>query len=373
MKKGKNLIAIFLCLAMCYIPMQAAGYYRTKNVQYGGINLYYNGMYQSAASEAVIIDGTTYLPVKSLGNLLGLSVNWNQNTQTISLGGSTSTLSTDVQIQAKDYEIATLRKELETLKNDGIVASTSSTTSSSITNVTSGTDITSSEVSATRRAVKSEYSDYFDDIDFDFALTLTSSKLKLTISIDDSSDYRAFKKLTKTQVRNFIEDVCEYIRDRHDNIAISGAIEYNNSDKTLYTFTYSKGDSLSYSNSSSSSSSSSSSESRLLSIIDDTRYVRIDGYSSSIAVEDASVSVSDSRERVTFNLYINVNDDIKTAWNNHTGTNNDTVLRSYLRSISNDLSDETDYDIQANIINKANGSTIAYYYYDGNEIHLYSI
>lgn len=370
MKKGKNLIAILLCLAMSYIPMQASGYYRTKNVQYGGVNLYYNGMYQNAAAQMVVIDGTTYLPIKALGNMLGVSVNWNQNAQAVMINGASSALSNQAEIQAKDYEIAALKRELETLKNQGVIVGTTSSSSNNSNNYTStsGKDISSSEVSATRRALKDKYSDYFDNIDFDFSLSLSSGKLKLTISVDNSSDYRAFNKLSRNQIRNFIENVCEYIRDRHDDIVISGVIEYSSTDKELYSFSYSKNDSLSYS-----SSSYNSEEEDLLSVLNKTSSLSISGCSSNVTIDRRSVSTENSRERVTCNLYLNITDEIKTAWNSHTGTNNDSTLKSALRSIADDLDDETSYDIRISLINASTGATIGYYDYEDNDLDLYSI
>ncbi|MBE6024527.1 MAG: hypothetical protein E7231_15340 [Cellulosilyticum sp.] len=372
MKKGKNLVAIGLCLALCYIPMQAAGYYVTKNVQYGGVNLYYNGSYQNATAKAVVIDETTYLPVRAFGNMLGINIDWNKNTQTVNVNGIANTaLSAQAELQAKDYEIAALRKELAELKQEGVISSTNSSSSSYET--TSGNDISSSEVSDTRRALDNTYSDYFSDIDLDFSLSHSSNRLRVNISIDDSSDYREFNKLSRSEVRNFIEDVCEFIRDRHDDIVIVGNIEYDNTNRYLYSFTYSKSDSLSYSGDSYYNDDEWSDDYSLQRIIDRTSYVKIDGYSSSIDVKEARLDISDSREYIQVRLYLNITDDMKSAWNRHTGEDNDTVLRSYLRDMAEDLYDETDYDIEIVLYNNSTRNSIGYYQYDDNEIYLYSI
>lgn len=374
MRKGKNLVAIGLCLAMCYVPMQAAGYYRTKKVQYGGVNLYYNGAYQNTAAQTVIIDGTTYLPVKAFGNMLGLNIDWNQASQTVMINGTTTpVLSAQAELQAKNYEIATLRKELEKLKNEGVVSSTTSTSTSTKYDTTSGTNISSSEVSDTRRSLNNEYSDYFDDIDFDFSLSLSSNKLKVTITIDSSSDYRKFNQLSRSRVKNFIEDVCEYIRDRHDDIVISGAIEYTNSSRDLYRFNYSKSDYLSYSDYNYDYDYDYDDEEDLEDIVDDTTSVQINGYSGNINVRKSSVSLSNSREYVNFNLYLDITDDMKSAWNSNKGTNNDTTLRSYLKDIARRLNTATDYEVDGTLINYSTGNTIGYYDYEDNEIYLYSI
>lgn len=376
MKKGKNLLALVLCVAMCYVPMQAAGDYKTKNVLYGGVRLYYNGTYQNATSQAVLIDGTTYLPVRALGNMLGLSLDWNQNTSTVSIAGTTDTLlSAQAQLRAKDYQIAALTKELEQLKNQGVVSGvTSSNNTSSNYDTTSGTDILGTEITATRKALENKYEDYFDGIEFDFSLSLNSSKLRLTIEIDDSTDYREFNKLSRSEVKEFLEDVCDEVRDRHDKIAITGAIKYTSNNKTLYSFNYSKSDDLSYSIGSSSSSSYYDDDD-LLDIVEETGYVKIEGYSSRIDVEKAKVRVNDDSERITFTLYLDIDDsDMKKAWNDNTGTNNDSILKDYLKEIADDLEDETDYDdIQCVLINYDTDKEIGTYYYEDNKLVLYSI
>lgn len=375
MKKGKNLLAIALCVAMCYIPMQAAGYYQNKNVQYGGVNVYYNGKYQSVASQVVVIDDTTYLPVRAFGNMLGISLDWNQNTQTVSVQGTADTLlSAQAEIRAKDYQIAALTKELEQLKNKGVVSSTTSSSSTSDDyDTTSGTDILGTEITATRKALENEFGDYFDDIDLDFSLSLGSSKLKLTVEIDSSSDYSAFKKLSRSEVKAFMEDICETVRDRHDDITITGSIKYTGSNRTLYSFNYSKRDDLSYESGSYSwSNDTDYDEDDLLDIVEETTKVKIKGYSDYVDVENAKVSVSDSRERVIFKLYLDVEDEaIRKAWNEHTGVNNDTILRGYLEDIAEALSDETDYDdIQGILIREKTGDEIGTYDYEDNELDL---
>lgn len=377
MKKGKNLLTIALCVAISSIPMQAAGYYRTKNVQYGGVNVCYNGVYQGVGSQAVVIDGTTYLPVKSFGNMLGLSTDWVAESQTVNVTGGVagnSQLSYQAELQAKNYEIETLKKELATLKNEGVVSSTTSSSSSSNNYVsTSGTNITSSEVSETRRALNDQYSTYFYDIDFNFSLSLSSSRLVLGININDSSDYRKFNQLSRSEVKSFVEDVCDYIRERHDDIVISGSINYNNTSHKLYTFTYSKSDNLtwSYRDSYYDYYDDYYYIDDLRDIVDDTTSVMISGYSNRIYVRNTGVSTSSNW--VTFTLYLDIPDDAKAAWNANTGVNGDSVLRNYLYDISRELQYETGAYIQCTLINSKTGSQIGSYNYSDNTINLSSI
>ena len=368
MKKGKNLVALMLCLAMCYVPMQASGDYRKKNVQYGGVNVYYNGSYQNSGSQAVMIDGTTYLPIKSLEQMLGYSIQWDTNTKTISINGSnySAATSSQAEIQAKNAEIEALRKELASFKNQGVVASTSN--SSSSYNTTTGKDITSSEISDTRRELESRFSDYFNDVDFDFSLSLSSSRLCVTIEIDNSSDYREFTRLSRSNVKSFLEDVCYFIRQRHDDIQITGVVEYTRNGNDLYSFNYSKSDNFTYSEGDDYYYDDYY-ERDLEKLVDQNSSFRIDDYSNSIYFKDTDVDVDNKREEIEFYIYIDVTDDIKTAWNNNTGTNNNSELRSYMSEIANRLRRETGYDIRGEIKNYSNSQTIGNYDYYYDELY----
>ena len=297
MKKGKNLVALMLCLAMCYVPMQASGDYRKKNVQYGGVNVYYNGSYQNSGSQAVMIDGTTYLPIKSLEQMLGYSIQWDTNTKTISINGYnySAATSSQAEIQAKNAEIEALRKELASLKNEGVVASTSNNSSSY--NTTTGKDITSSEVSDTRRELESRFSDYFNNVDLDFSLSLSSNRLRVTIEIDDSSDYREFTRLSRSNVKSFLEDVCYFIRQRHDDIQITGVVEYTRNGNDLYSFNYSKSDNFTYSEGDDYYYDDYY-ERDLEKLVDQNSSFRIDDYSNSIYFKDTDVDVDNKREKI---------------------------------------------------------------------------
>ncbi len=67
-----------------------------KTLEYNDIKITLNGQEISptdangAYVEPFTIDGTTYLPVRAIGNALGLSVNWDDETKTVVLGKDNS-------------------------------------------------------------------------------------------------------------------------------------------------------------------------------------------------------------------------------------------------------------------------------------------
>ena len=64
--KKKCLIAITVGALLACIPMQAAGYKKNKSVNYHPVNFYYNGGQKYLSTVPISIDGTTYLPARTL-------------------------------------------------------------------------------------------------------------------------------------------------------------------------------------------------------------------------------------------------------------------------------------------------------------------
>lgn len=92
MKRRKCPLALMLIIALSLsIPAYAALQEKTAILSYNNIKIVLddeviipcdaNGNYV----EPFIIDGTTYLPVRAIGNAMGLSANWNADTNTVAL------------------------------------------------------------------------------------------------------------------------------------------------------------------------------------------------------------------------------------------------------------------------------------------------
>lgn len=69
---------------------------RTLTADYSDIKMYINGEYVTPtdadgnAVEPFAINGTTYLPVRAIGNALGMNVNWDASTNSVILSSKTS-------------------------------------------------------------------------------------------------------------------------------------------------------------------------------------------------------------------------------------------------------------------------------------------
>lgn len=89
----KRFAALALCTGMVTGTALAANtVYKNIRVQYCGIKLVVNGApvtpkdANGSTVEPFIYNGTTYLPVRAVGNALGQDVSWNGNTKTVYIG-----------------------------------------------------------------------------------------------------------------------------------------------------------------------------------------------------------------------------------------------------------------------------------------------
>ena len=65
--------------------------------------------------------------------------------------------------------------------------------------------------------------------------------------------------------------------------------------------------------------------------------------------------------------------DIQSAWNENTGTDKDSVLRSDIRSIAKKIvAEDDDYDVECYIYDTSSNK-IARYLYDDDELYKYTI
>lgn len=118
----KRFTALALCTGMVTGTALAANtVYKNIRVQYCGIKLMVNGApvtpkdANGSTVEPFIYNGTTYLPVRAVGNALGQDVSWNGNTKTVYIGMNETDTKTK---KLTPYET----HDMHTLENNGKTA-----------------------------------------------------------------------------------------------------------------------------------------------------------------------------------------------------------------------------------------------------------
>lgn len=342
MKKYKSIcLACTLGAALCATSLNAADMTKTLKALYRNIRVTYNGTQKTLSAEPFVVDGVTYVPLRSVSEIMGASVDWNGSTNMITIQNSAGdTSSLQQQLTSANYQLATVQRELQQTKAELETYKKSNTSNNSSSNVTTGTDVTSSELSATENYLYSNYSNELDDdIDLDFDLTKKSSKLQLVVSYTTSNENKTFDELREKTITNFLQDVCDDISARHSNINIEGVINYTKSDTDKLSFSYAyKNNRLTVDYG--------LDEDELVDIVEETySKLTLPSYGTT-SIKNVEATIKDSSETITFTIYIDMKaSEIDTdTWNENisTGTHS---LRNEFKEIRNAIESETSYDV----------------------------
>jgi len=198
----------------------------TKNLSaiFRNIQIVVNGAFVQAEEEPFIINGRTYVPLRVISEALGAWVDWNQATSMITIkGGSSEEVEAlKAQIAQKDALIANLQAQLDEQKGG--------------------------DIKTLQKSLIKDY-DELKDVEID-DIRLSGNKEKVTVNIDvDLDDFdREWRKLKNSDIKGFVEDICEEIQDFYSSSTnISGKIKDIDSNDTLVTFSKSGKSSLSIS------------------------------------------------------------------------------------------------------------------------------
>lgn len=342
MKKYKSIcLACTLGAALCATSLNAADMTKTLKALYRNIRVTYNGTQKTLSAEPFVVDGVTYVPLRSVSEIMGASVDWNGSTNMITIQNSAGdTSSLQQQLTSANYQLATVQRELQQTKAELETYKKSNSSNNSSSNVTTGTDVTSSELSATENYLYSNYSNELDDdIDLDFDLTKKSSKLQLVVSYTTSNENKTFDELREKTITNFLQDVCDDISARHSNINIEGVINYTKSDTDKLSFSYAyKNNRLTVDYG--------LDEDEVVDIVEETySKLTLPSYGTT-SIKNVEATIKDSSETITFTIYIDMKAseiDVDT-WNENSSTGTYS-LRNEFKEIRNAIESETSYDV----------------------------
>ncbi|MDF2593886.1 MAG: copper amine oxidase N-terminal protein [Clostridia bacterium] len=348
MKKSKTYkilcLTLGLGIALSGSVVQAASLTKTLKAAYSNIGISYNGQMKYLTSEPFLVDGATYVPLRAVSEIMGSNVNWANNTVYIT-GSTAAPVSSDQELAAKNFEIASLKqqlevakKELETFKGTG---------------TTAGSNLTTAAVSSTLSTIESEYEDEYS-VDWEFNLKIVSSRLELTVSYDSRYDESPYNKLSESKRKALIKDICYDISDRHNDVEIRGTIEDSRTDTEKASFKYTKSGSYQYD------------EETALSLGDleddlERYYKTIDCIGFSIPIN--YIELSERSGTLTFTIRTNLRydgNDFREKWNN-TAPSYKRDLEDFLGEIKEDIEDDySTYDEIIGIIkDDYTGNTIA--------------
>lgn len=186
---------------------------------YSNIGVFYNGNQVSIdpSQQPFIVKGSTYIPLRALGEAFGKNVRWDGANNKIYVTDTKPAVDQSEinrlknQLSQKDEKIRQLELELHNLKlqleddNDD------------------GVDLTDLE-----DQLNEDYAD-FEDIDGEISLSGNEEDIEVVIEVD--SDY--WDDISNNDKEDFIQDIVDDILDEYEDAEIEGTLEDEDSDEIL--------------------------------------------------------------------------------------------------------------------------------------------
>ncbi|MBE6022986.1 MAG: copper amine oxidase N-terminal domain-containing protein [Cellulosilyticum sp.] len=326
MKMSKNYKKLCLVLGLSGIvgagSVTAAQATRSLQATYRDIKVTYNNVQQTIAQEPFSVDGTVYVPLRAISDIFGATANWQPTTNTVALSGGASNNTNNATSQAEitnlNYQIAALQQELNAAKTElaQYKANEMINNNTQVNNNTSGSTITTDQLKVTENELNTEYADFFSNISFYYTLSLSGNEINVNIAYDTRSENTSYEKLSTSKIETYMKKLGDFIASKHQDIAISGTIEYTNESLEKASFTRSKTGKYSYAHS--------FDEEGIKEILEDETgnyfYFNNIGFSS-LYINSYDVAIRDAKSTVNVKLYLSPDETFKTTWG-QTKTNN---------------------------------------------------
>lgn len=177
---------------------------KTIKVFYQNIKIMINGTYLNSGEEPFLINGTTYVPLRLIGEALGAKIKWDGTTNTISITMQTADSQEVARLKA---ELAEKERQLATLKAavDKFLYGTWEQGSSGIS------------LEELEDELKDDY-DELEDVEIDdIELDGDKDDVEVVIEVDlDRDNKEAWRKLTNRDIQEWLEDLVDDIQKELD-------------------------------------------------------------------------------------------------------------------------------------------------------------
>lgn len=233
-KKWKKIILSSLIVLMLVSTVALAAneiFDKQLTATHGRIRVSYQGedvteemeeKYGTPAFTVREYDSRAYVPVRSLAELMGVSVSWNSDTHTADFV-DVDKLALEKQVDIKDAEIKRLEAEIERL--EGKVEEKEEEKEEE------------KDIDKLQDQLNKDYG-YVNNVDFDIRLKESGSKIIADIIIDtrSSTERNDWLRMHTNDKRRLMEDIAKDISDEFDTYNVEGSIYDNYERDTLYEF-----------------------------------------------------------------------------------------------------------------------------------------
>ena len=221
MKKNYKKLSVVVAVMIFVISITSIGFAAPtpKNLKayFNNIKIFRNGSQVSISTQPFIVDGTTYVPLRAISELLEKDVTWDQSTYTVGINDKPGSSSTELYNQIYNYQLQI--SQLESKIKDLESKLDKKEESSSMT------------IKELQKQLNKDYGTY-KKIDFDINLTEKKSSITVKIYFDDEKFY----DLDDKYIESFVEGIVDDITDEFEDMEISGYIEDDYTDEEVVTF-----------------------------------------------------------------------------------------------------------------------------------------
>lgn len=211
-----SLILVLLITSLSYATNE--GIKKIQEAWYGTITIIYNGVNKTKEFDPFIVDGTTYVPLRTMSTIFNKNVDWNPTTHTATV---TDKITENVefwenQIIMKDIEIGELQKKIEKLEKE-----IDETSDKSLRDV--------------ERDLNKNY-DRYERIDFDITLKGDERDIEVRIDVDLYKDESRWNNLSSRDKTDYLQYICDDILYEFPKANIDGYIRDIDNRRDILTF-----------------------------------------------------------------------------------------------------------------------------------------
>lgn len=214
-RSKKRLLALGLTAVISLssaTALYASPVIKTLRAQYMGIKFSYNGkIVDPGNQEPFVVDQTTYVPIRMVGELVGKNVQWDGINKLISINDTV-----DQTLAQKDLEIIQLKEEIESLKQQLEAAKKQ-------TPPTQTEDKNTSKISLSNLEddINEDYGE-LKGVVFDIYLSGDSKEIEIEMETDLYRYKDYWDKLSEKDVEKHLEKICKAIWEVYDKAKIVG-------------------------------------------------------------------------------------------------------------------------------------------------------
>ena len=358
MKMSKNYKKLCLALGLTGIigagAVTAQSGTQTIPATYRNIQVTYNGVTQPMAAEPFLVNGSTYVPLRAIGDIFGVDAKWEPTSNLVTLTGGAANSNEVAALQAQVNDLTAklnaANTELAQLK-----ANNNTSTGS---NTTSGTNISNAQLKDTENYLNSNFSNELNSkIDMFYKVSLSGNQINVDMTYESKSEDKIFKDLSKSKVESFMKKIGDNVAATHSDVVINGTIEYTKDNEEKATFTRTKTGKYTYNHSFDNDAIKDAIEDEVGSSFS------FSGLGvGSLSINNIDPTIRESKTTINVKLYLATNDTFKNAWNAESLS--DSSRRSAVSSQLNDIQDAVtdlakDYDVTISVYYDSESNEIA--------------